>query len=291
MSAAPPIAVRGTGVAVCDSGFLAVDDLIADAVDNALEAASIGLDGIGCVVAMGNDADDGMLSPLLRAEAAGAVGREYLFVTGVFGQAVAAAVPLLAGGLTSSAIVVGWCPASPAVTENEVMIADPFFTRPVGATPDALRRLLDAALGRPSHPAAGPLLDAAACLVLSRHEPATSADVVTITDWRSTFRPFLPDVGDMDPLFWVRQAVGEEAAAASDHLFLSSRTVPAGAVDSRLTVLDGRPEVASWIGGALDLFHSIGQLESSDRLRDVWFAESAGPLGQSVTALNLKRAA
>jgi hypothetical protein len=54
------------------------------------------LDGI---VACGNDADDGLLSPLLRAEATGAVGREYTYVTGSFCQAVTTAAALIASGL------------------------------------------------------------------------------------------------------------------------------------------------------------------------------------------------
>lgn len=275
-----PSSVHIAGARVVDAPAAAVpmDSLIADAVGCALSASGLHLNALDGVVALGNDADDGMLSTLLRAEAAGAVGREYLYMTGGFCQAVAAAASFAAAGLQERIAVVGWGSGGAATDQNETMIADPFFLRPVGATPENLRRLRDRALGWPDEAtgtaSVGPRKDMAVCLIVAN--AADMEGAIELADWRSTFRAYLPAFDDLDPARWRAEILPDGVAAAD--LFISPDA--------------GNEHAGSrWMRGAADLVDCLSRLQCEEGARSIWFVEGAGPLGQSMTALGLAKTA
>lgn len=259
--------INGCGASGAAAASAAMDDLIADALDSALADCGQPLEALEGIVACGNDADDGLLSPLLRAEAAGAVGRDYTYVTGSFCQAVTTAAALIASGLLPCVAVLAWGSGGAAADDNEQMIADPFFLRPVGATPNNMRALRARAIGDESwaEPDTDLREDAAVCLIMGAEGAGRS---IQLADWKSTFRRYLPATGQLDPNAWMANLLPE---AADD-------VVVAG---------DGptRP-VSRWMGGAVALHDCLGARARQPQ-SPFWFVESAGPLGQSMTALKL----
>jgi hypothetical protein len=260
--------INGCGASGAAAATVPMDDLIADALDRALAGCGQALQTLDGIVACGNDADDGLLSPLLRAEATGAVGREYTYVTGSFCQAVTTAAALIASGLSRRLAVVGWGSGGDAPDENEQMIAEPFFLRPVGATPDNLRALRALALGHEGRiePQRAPREDAAVCLVMGA-EPAGAG--LELADWASGFHRYLPAPDHLDPDRWIADLV------------------PAGAEKVVVAAGESPRPVSRWMQGAVALHTCLGERSAGNGRRDFWFVESAGPLGQSLTALRL----
>jgi len=264
--------ITGMGVATASIPNYPMEELIADALDRALAMSALELSALDGIVASGNDGDEGLLSPLLRAEAAGAAGREYLYMTGGYCQAVAAAASIVASGLSARVAVIGWGTGVPVVDENETMSADPFFLRPVGATPAQMRRLRARALGYEEggdceKSATSARQDAAVSLILASGEPARG--VVTLTDWRSGFRPYLPAPDDLDPASWRREILPQ----------------PFDGFD--LADVE-EPGLSQWMQSAVGLVACLSTLRDKGAASPRWFVEEVGPLGQSMTALALE---
>jgi hypothetical protein len=110
-----------------------LDVLIHDAVSGALRQAGTPLEQVDCVVSVSSDTVDGAIAPLLRSEACGARGRDYLNVTGASAAAIGAASALISSALADTVLVVGWGEFTKSVV-NEVpaLETDPAFARPLG---------------------------------------------------------------------------------------------------------------------------------------------------------------
>ncbi len=110
-----------------------LDVLIHDAVSGALRQASAKLEDVDCVVSVSSDTIDGAIAPLLRSEACGARGRDYLNVTGASATAIGAASALMSSALAETVLVVGWGEFTKSVV-NELpgLETDPAFQRPLG---------------------------------------------------------------------------------------------------------------------------------------------------------------
>lgn len=270
-----PVIITGMGAVTAPTYSLSMDELIADALDRALASASLDLDALDGIIASGNDGDEGVLSPLMCAEAAGAAGREYLYMTGGYCQAVSAAAAIVASGLSAQVGVVGWGTGGPVVDQNEVMSADPFFLRPVGATPARLRRLRARAMGQDhgtdGHPpAADGRQDAAVSLILTNG--ARISRGVALTNWRSGFHPYLPAPEDLDPIAWREQILPS----------------PGTAYDLSGVSASDHPGLSSWMKSAVSLITCITEIKARTTARPVWFIEEVGPLGQGMTALAME---
>lgn len=271
-----PVIITGMGAVTAPIYSLSMDELIAGALDQALASAVLDLDALDGIIASGNDGDEGLLSPLMRAEAAGAAGREYLYMTGGYCQAVSAAAAIVASGLSAQVGVVGWGTGSPVVDQNEAMSADPFFLRPVGATPARLRRLRARAMGQDygtdGHPPAPDgRQDAAVSLILTNG--ASTSGSVALTDWRSGFHPYLPAPDDLDPLAWREQILPPPGTLYD----LAGFTEP------------GHLGLSRWMKSAVNLVTCITNIKASAASCPVWFIEEVGPLGQGMSALALER--
>lgn len=110
-----------------------LDALVAETVQAALLSANIKLDDVDTVVALGNEQVDGGISPLLMAEAAGGLGRSYLFVTGASGDALHSALAFLGAGMAQTVLLVGWSQSTkPGVDDLSTLSTDPLFHQPLG---------------------------------------------------------------------------------------------------------------------------------------------------------------
>ena len=110
-----------------------LDALIQDAVSGVLRDADIALDMVDCVITVSSDTVDGALAPLLRSEAAGAPGHDYLHVTGASASAIHAAMTLIKSNLAGIVLVVGWGEwTKKVVDEVPELETDPVFHRALG---------------------------------------------------------------------------------------------------------------------------------------------------------------
>ena len=110
-----------------------LDALIHDAVSGVLRHAGTDLNAVDCVVTVSSDTVDGAIAPLLRSAAAGAVGRDYLHVTGASASAIHAALTLIKSRLADTVLVVGWGEwTKPVVDAIPDLETDPVFHRSLG---------------------------------------------------------------------------------------------------------------------------------------------------------------
>ena len=133
MSREPGTCILGSGSSYSKRGRKNLDALIHDAVSGALRHAGTDLEAVDCVVTVSSDTVDGAIAPLLRSAAAGAVGRDYLHVTGASASAVHAALTLIQSGLAGTVLVVGWGEWTKTVVDAiPDLETDPAFQRSLG---------------------------------------------------------------------------------------------------------------------------------------------------------------
>ena len=110
-----------------------LDVLIHEAVAGVLRRTGATLDAVDCVVTVSSDTVDGAIAPLLRSEASGAPGHDYLHVTGASASAIHAALTLIKSNLAGTVLVVGWGEwTKKVVDEIPDLETDPVFHRPLG---------------------------------------------------------------------------------------------------------------------------------------------------------------
>ena len=110
-----------------------LDVLIHEAVAGVLRRTGTTLDAVDCVVTVSSDTVDGAIAPLLRSEASGAPGHDYLHVTGASASAIHAALTLIKSSLAGTVLVVGWGEwTKKVVDEIPELETDPVFHRPLG---------------------------------------------------------------------------------------------------------------------------------------------------------------
>ena len=216
-----------------------VEPVIRTVVRSALEAAGLSIADIEMAVTVASDALDGIMVPV-RSELAGTFGKSYLNVCSAAGHAVLAAAAAIEAGDTENALVVGWGAASKlAETDSRVNQFDPFYMRPVGATPAVLAALqkqtlvaselvsrqeieafqdrMAGILWPPEKAGADSLTrgfcDGVAALVLKRVPDGSPG--VTVGDYSTASRSHCPLDGSMDPADWVREAISGFSSSGS----------------------------------------------------------------------------
>jgi hypothetical protein len=226
-----------------------VDPAVRHVVRDALKAAGLTLAEVDMVVTVASDTLDGMMVPI-RAELAGALGKTYLNVPSSAGHAVSAAVAAIESGDARAVLVVGWGAASKlSGADSRSNQFDPFFTRPLGATPAVMADLQEqvaVASGTVSASAIGALgarmsatlwsdhelalsargecfCDGAAAMVLRRLNDGDSG--IAVTDYATASQSRMPLDGSLDPALWVQEAVGHLSTVHPD------RQRPAGRVE------------------------------------------------------------
>lgn len=249
-----------------------VDQEVRRVVRGALDAAGLTLEEVDMVVTVASDTLDGMMVPI-RAELAGALGKTYLNVPSSAGHAISAAVAAIESGDAQVALVVGWGAASRlAEADSRSNQFDPFFTRPLGATPAVMAGLQEqvvvasgavsasaiSALGTrmiatlwgdqelPRSARGERFCDGAAAIVLRRTENGGSG--LMVTDYAAASRSQMPLDGSLDPALWVREALG---AFSADH---ADRQRPVGRVEvtAQSVVAELRGIMAATEAGPVD---------------------------------------
>lgn len=231
------VAIIGAAAHVVPRFAAPLEFAVHDTVVAALADAGLpGLEPVDTVLTSASDTLDGIMVAT-RSEMAGSAGKAYLHVPSSAGHALASAAALIGSGLAGTLLLVGWGEGSKlAIADSRVIQADPFYARPVGATPAALAALqaqfllgagllaADAAAayaarmaeraGTIGHDGAGPAwlrpgwCDGVVALVLAPTEAHPGA--VRLCDYATSFRPYTPqsDAPDeLDPAAWVTQAL------------------------------------------------------------------------------------
>lgn len=109
-----------------------LDALIHEAVSGVLRHAGAALEVVDCVITVSSDSVDGAIAPLLRSEASGAPGHDYLHVTGASASAIHAAMTLITSNLAGTVLVIGWGEwTKKVVDEIPDLETDPVFHRPL----------------------------------------------------------------------------------------------------------------------------------------------------------------
>lgn len=209
-----------------------IEPLVREAVCTALDKAAISLADIDMVVTVASDTLDGMMVPI-RAELAGALGKNYLNVPSSAGHALAAAAAAIEAGDAATALVVGWGAASKlAVEDGRSNQLDPFYLRPLGASPkvlgalqkqtliaggltseddlEAFRTRMAGIVWNSENPACG-FCDGVAAIVLRRFSDQEVG--VIVADYAMASRSHTPLDGSLDPSEWVNEAISGFSAA------------------------------------------------------------------------------
>ena len=203
-----------------------IEPVIREVVRAALEAAAISLGDIDMVITVASDTLDGMMVPI-RAELAGALGKTYLNVSSSAGHALSAAAAAIEAGDAAAVLVVGWGAASKlAVEDGRSNQFDPFYLRPLGASPNVLGALqkqtliagglaseddLEAFRARMAglvwdgESPAGGFCDGVAAVVLRRCSDQEAGLIVA--DYAMASRSHMPLDGSLDPADWVNEAI------------------------------------------------------------------------------------
>ncbi|HVV94778.1 MAG TPA: hypothetical protein VHD15_15305 [Hyphomicrobiales bacterium] len=223
------VAIAGTGMRV-GRAIGPIEDAVRAAVRDALAGAGMtSPDGVDMIVTVGSDILDGAMVAT-RSGIAGAYGRELMTVPSSAGHAFAAAVALIESGQANRVLLVGWGEGTKfGVRDGRTIQADPFYARPLGATPAVLATLqaqrlagraidVEAAAGYGAAmraraglpPLSGPAgwlvpgwCDGAAALVL-----AAGSAGVAVADFATIFHPYCPEPDELDPARWVEEATG-----------------------------------------------------------------------------------
>lgn len=218
---------------------------VRDTVLEALGRSGLDLADIDTVVTCASDTLDGMMVPV-KAEFAGSYGRSLLNVPSSAGHAVAAAASLIETGQAENLLMVGWGEATRlARADFRRNQADPFYTRPLGASPAMSATLQAAGLAAEVLPDGAALderaradrarawgaapdgrgdsvpawaqtgfCDGAVALILRPRNQAPGG--VVIRDHGCASRSYCPGDDRLDPALWVDEAVA--ACAEPDSL-------------------------------------------------------------------------
>ena len=208
-----------------------IEPIIREVVRAALDEAGLSIADVDMVVTVASDTLDGMMVPL-RSELAGAVGKNYLNVSSAAGHAMSAAATAIEAGDADNVLVVGWGAASKLVAhDGRSNQFDPFYMRPIGASPRVLAALqkqmlvasgdirehdIEAFRARMTHILWGSetidsasraygFCDGAAALVLKRI--AYGEPGAIIADHSMASRSHNPLDESIDPAIWVKEAI------------------------------------------------------------------------------------
>lgn len=207
-----------------------IEPVIREVVRSTLDAAAISLADIEMVVTVASDTLDGMMVPI-RAELAGALGKNYLNVSSAAGHAVCAAAAAIEAGDADTVLIVGWGAASKlAIADGRANQFDPFYMRPLGATPKVMAALQKQILvasgalsennieafrarmtdrvwegGKGDASQANGFCDGVAALVMRRASEGQGG--IVISDHATASRSHNPLDGSFDPAAWVREAI------------------------------------------------------------------------------------
>jgi hypothetical protein len=241
------VVILGSGLRIGAPNLDSIDRAVQEAIDDALQAAQIGLDEIDMVLTIGSDILDGAMVAT-RSGIAGSYSRQIMTVPSSAGHGLAAALSMIESGAVANVLLVGWGEGTKfAALDGRIIQADPFYARPVGADAVALAALqaqrltaegrIDAdtaarygnvmrarAKAANAYKGVGQWLatqwcDGACALVLAPQNGAKSK--VAVHDFGSSFEPYCPAPDRLDPAGWVRSAI----AAMRDGSILSGAAV------------------------------------------------------------------
>jgi len=243
----------------------------------ALARGGLDLADIDTVVTCASDTLDGMMVPV-KAEFAGSHGRSILNVPSSAGHALAAAASLIETGQAKNLLLVGWGEAARlASTDFRRNQADPFYTRPLGASPAMCAALQAAELAAEALPEDAALderaradwtkawgaapdgrdgpapawaqtgfCDGAVALILRSKDVAQGG--IVIRDHGCASRSYCPGNGSLDPALWVTEAMG--ACAQPDAMRMGDYV--AVEVAGPTTIAEMRALAAIWAARADD---------------------------------------
>lgn len=218
---------------------------VREAVLEALSLGGLSIGDIDSFVTVASDTLDGSSAPG-RAEIAGAYGRSYLNVPSSAGHGLAAAATQIEAGQARNLLLVGWGAATKLNDhDGRANQADPFYARPVGASPRLVAMLqaqdllsaggltegfLDAYVrdmaerawpgdGKlPASPAPAwartAFCDGVAAIVVRRASDAGNG--VAIRDFASVSRPYSPKDECLDTAAWAKEAISSLSASDVD---------------------------------------------------------------------------
>jgi hypothetical protein len=213
-----------------------LDVVIRQAVLAALAESGLSIDDIDSFITVAGDTLDGISVPG-RAEVAGNYGRRYLNVPSSAGHGLGAAVTQIEAGEAKNLILVGWGAATKYATfDPRRNQADPFYARPIGASPCVVAALqaneiLDMSGMEESTlqsyademalrtwdgtvaPVAGAapawvrtgFCDGAVAIVLRRAGDGSPG--VAVSDFASVSRAYSPEDERLDTAEWVKEAI------------------------------------------------------------------------------------
>ena len=246
-------AILGTASLVVPRFAKSLEFAVHDTIIAALTNAGLSsLADVDTVMTSASDTLDGIMVAT-RSEMAGSAGKSYLHVPSSAGHALSAAATLIEAGQAETLLLVGWGEGSKfGVADTRAIQADPFYARPVGATPAALAALqaqflvgsgyvsidvaeaysarMVARLGLGQARGVGPTwlrtgwCDGVVAIVLASADMHPNA--VRICDYGSSFRPYTPQsdsADELDPACWVAQAL-PALPVASDIIEASAPT-------------------------------------------------------------------
>lgn len=238
---------------------------VRDAVLGALNASKLSIEDIDSFVTVGSDTLDGLMVAG-RAEIAGAYSRNYLNIPSSAGHGLAAAVTQIESGEARNLVLVGWGAAT-KLSEHDGRSnqADPFFARPMGASPRVVAALQAQELlgfdglnetalqayvqlmvsrawqgrentcsGAAPAWARSAFCDGVVAIVVQR--AVDSENGVTISDFASVSRSYSPEDDRLDTAAWVGEALAQfsdPAAVASGELDVIEAAAPTPIAEAR----------------------------------------------------------
>ncbi|MGQ7793599.1 hypothetical protein ACUN0C_14410 [Faunimonas sp. B44] len=214
-----------------------LDMAVRETVLAALSVSNLPIDAIDSVVTVASDTLDGLSVPG-RGEIAGNYGRSYLNLPSSAGHGLGAAVVQIESGSAENLLLVGWGAATKLAREDSRRNqADPFYARPIGASPRALAalqanelsglegsdprrlqayadRMRSRAWADATETPAGAtpvwarsgFCDGAVAIVLQRGSGSRTG--IGVTGIASVSRPYSPEDERLDPAEWVSEALG-----------------------------------------------------------------------------------
>jgi hypothetical protein len=213
-----------------------LDVVIRQTVLAALAESGLSIDDIDSFVTVAGDTLDGISVPG-RAEVAGNYGRQYLNVPSSAGHGLGAAVTQIEAGEAKNLILVGWGAATKyGAFDPRRNQADPFYTRPIGASPrvvaalqaneifdmsgmeaSSLQSYADEMALRAWDGAVATVAGAAPAWVKTGFCDGVVAIVlrgagdgrpgVAVSDFASISRAYSPEDDRLDPAEWVKEAL------------------------------------------------------------------------------------
>lgn len=231
-----PAVITGTGWKIGRPLRGRLDVAIREAVLTALNTSKLSIEDIDTFVTVASDTLDGLMVPG-RSEIAGAYGRKYLNIPSSAGHGLAAAVTQIESGEAGNLVLVGWGAATKLNEyDGRNNQADPFFARPMGASPRVVAALqaqellgvdgldetalqayvqrmvsgvwqggTNASSGSAPAWARSAFCDGVVAIVMRRAGDAENG--VRIRDFASVSRPYSPEDDRLDTATWVREAL------------------------------------------------------------------------------------